>query len=438
MNLGGVTTLQRAFVLVVLILGTILSLPGGRLQTTLGRAAAVCVFVACTVVSYLRFAAVPITPIGARTMIGLALMLMIVTAFALCALLAPADTYTRQRRLRCALFSPVCFVALNLGLYLAGFRFPATPTEQKTSYGSSQLLGLMHVHVTRVNLPLNPGVNGGGQMGGLALVICVALAYCSRGRLRGVAVSGAIMSLVTILLADSRGALIFAFVTLVVMMVLPRWTRRIAATIPVMLLIGPAIILFVLGQLSGLSASLSRTGSDFETATGRQAVWSTVLRFLSHPHVQDLVGYGAYGQVRSGVGFQYSYLFPYASYPQFSNTQNIVLQTILEVGYVGLAVFLVFLMVSVNSARRLDQSTGTPESTALLAALIVLSIIGADEALPGLAGVYLLVSVIVLACAAIRVPSSTRVRPKALDHAMAPHLTANAPSMSVVSRALAR
>ncbi len=438
MNLGGVTTLQRALVLVVLIVGAILALPGGRLRTTFGRATAVCAFVACTMVSYLRFAVAPIAPIGSRTMIGLALMLMIVTAFALCTLLAPAETHTFQRRLRCALFSPVCFVALNLGLYIVGFRFPVTQSEPRGNNGSSQLLGLIGVHANRVNLPLNPGVNGGGEIAGLAFVICVVLAYRSRSKLRRVGIVGAFVSLVTVFLADSRGALIFALLALALVAVLPRWTRRVVVVVPALLPIAPAIILFVLRQLSSFSASLSRSQGDFVTATGRQAVWSGVLGFLGHPHVQDLIGYGAYGQARSGVGFQYSYVFPDVLNPQFESAHNIALQTILDMGYLGLAVFLVFLMASINSARLLNQRMRTPESTALLAALIALSLFGADEALPGLTGIYLLISVIVLACAAIRVPVWTQSGSKSLDGATSSYLTAKAPCMPTRPQTLTR
>jgi O-antigen ligase len=429
MNLGGVTTLQRAFALGILTVGAILALPGGSLRTTLGRAAAVCAFVACTVVSYLRFAAAPVTPIGSRTMIGLALMLMIVTALAMCALLAPADELTRRRRLRCAIFSPVCFVAFDLGLYIIGFSFPVVQTETKNN-GASQMLGFFGVHATRANLPLNPGLNGAGAMGALALVITIMLTYHGRGRLRQISIAGVLASLATILLVDSRGPLIFAVISLVLVAILPRAARRGMVVLPLILPIAPAIILFALGKLGGLAPSLSRSQGDFITATGRQAVWATVTRFLSHPHVQDLVGYGAYGQVKSGVGSQYAYIFPYSLYPWLSNTHNIALQIILDMGYLGFVVFLIFLMVAVNSARRTDQSNMTPESAALLTGLVALSLFGADEAIPSIEGIYLLVSVLVLACAAIRVPVVTRFAPSSLYRAKPSYVIGKAPRMA--------
>jgi hypothetical protein len=434
-QLGGVTTTQRELVLLVLLTGLILALPGGRLRTTIGRGAAICAFVGCTAVSYLRFAAAPIAPVSSRVMIGLALMLFIVTAFALCALLAPANPATRRRRLLCALFSPVCFVVLDLFLYAVGFHFPTLSIEGEGNEGPAQILGLIGIHATRADLPLSPGLNGTGEAAALSLVICVTLAYRGRGRLRLVSLLGVPASLTVVLLTDSRGPMVYALLALIMLAVLPKASKRVVAAIPILLPISSAIVLFVVGHLGGISESLNRNpgSGSFETATGRSQVWSIVGNFLSHPHVEDLVGYGAYGQVRSGVGLQYAYLFSYKAHPEFTSVHNIALQTILDTGYIGLAFFVWFLVVAINSARVSHQEMQSPESAALLAALIALTLFGASEALPGLAGIYLLVSVIILACAAIRVMPTN-----AYGRATTSRFTAEASSIPTTPRALAR
>jgi O-antigen ligase len=436
MNLGGMTTSKRELVLAILLVGAILALPGGRLRTTGGRAVALCAFVGCTVVAYLRFGIAPIAPLSGRVLTGLAVMLIIVTAFALCALLAPADARTRRRRLLCALFSPACFVALNLSLYTVGFHFPTSQSEITTAQSEikvapAQLLSLIGIHTTRANLPLSPGFNGTGEAAVLALVICGVLAWRSRAGLRLISVAGVLVGLISVFLTDSRGPLAYGLLALMILLFLPRWAKRVVALVPVLLPIAPAAILFVVGHLGSLSEALNRNSSkgSFETATGRSEIWSIVVKFLSHPHIEDLIGYGAYGQVRSGVGFQYAYLFSSSQHPEFTSVHNIALQTILDMGYIGLVLFLAFLVVAVNSARLAYQNTGTPESAALLVALIALSLFGASEALPGLAGVYLLVAVIVLACAAIRVYPPSRLKVKSLDHAVAPYLRATAPGV---------
>ena len=410
MDLGGVTTSEREVVLVLLFIGAILALPGDRLQTTGGRAAAVCAFVGCTAVSYLRFALAPIPPLSGRVLTGLAVMLIVITGFALCMLLAPADLATRRRRLLCALFAPGCFVALNLGLYIFGFHLPVAHAEVKLNDGTAQLLGLIGIHTARVDtLPLNPGLNGSGEVAALTLVICAVLARYNRSWLRVASLACVLVSIITILLTDSRGPIAYAMLALGIVAFLPRLAKRAVAFVPMLLPIWPAIILFVASHLGSLSEKLNRNPGkgSFETATGRSEVWSIVVKFLSHPHVEDIIGYGAYGQVRSGVSYQYAYLFTFREHPEFSNVHNIALQAILDMGYIGLALFLWFLVVAINSARVSFERTRTPESLALLSALIAISLFGASEALPGLnSGMPLLVSAILLACAAIRLQSA--------------------------------
>jgi len=402
------TTTQRTVVIVILAIGAFLALPGGSLRTTSVRAVAVWSFVVCLTISLLRFAAAPVPPVSARTMLGIALMIVMVTGLAFCALLAPSDRLTFRRRFLCALYSPVCFVAIDLGLYVAGFNFRSNASQSQPNDGSAQLLGLLGIHTSRVNnLPLSPGSNGTGEAAALAFVICAVLAYRGRGRLRLISLAGILVSIPTILLVDSRGPLAYALLALIILIFLPRVARRAVAIVPMLLPIAPAIILFIVGQLGSLSSTLNRNQGEgsFVTATGRSKIWSIVAEFLSHPHAEDLIGYGAYGQIKSGVAAQYVYLFRYVEDPEFTSVHSIALQTILDMGYIGLALFLFFLMVITNSARVSYERTSAPESAALLVALIALSLFGASEALPGLAGLYLLVSLFVLACAAIRVQS---------------------------------
>jgi O-antigen ligase len=335
----------------------------------------------------------------------------------------------------CALFSPVFFVGLNLGLYAAGFHLPSAQHEETGNSGSAQLLELFGIHTTRASLPLGPGLNGMGEAAALSLVICIVLAYRERGRLRLLAGLGVPMSLTVIFLTDSRGPLAYALLALILLAVLPRASKRVVAVAPFLLPIWPAIILFVATHLGGISESLNRNPGKgtFETATGRQQIWSIVVKFLGHPHVEDLIGYGAFGQVRSGVGYEYAYLFSYRANPEFTNVHNIALQTILDMGYIGLALFVWFLAVAINSARISYETTRTPESAALLAALIALSLFGASEALPSLYGIYLLVAAIVLACAAIRVLPSVRSRPRPAVHTTASYPTVEAQPISATS-----
>jgi O-antigen ligase len=96
--------------------------------------------------------------------------------------------------------------------------------------------------------------------------------------------------------------------------------------------------------------------------------------------------------------------------PQFNSVHNVALQLILDTGLIGLAFFLWLLVKAIGGAFAARQASRSPESEALLGGLIVLSLLGSDEAVPGLAAISLLVVVVLMGCAAIRSPVPVRAR----------------------------
>jgi hypothetical protein len=398
-DLSGVDTPERVFVLLVMLAGVAAAMPGGTPKVTGARAMALWLFVTLTAVSYVRFGLAPIAPFTSRSIYGLAAMLVLATGFAYCALLAPMSPALQRTRRRCALFGPVVFTEVNLLLYVGGFKLPTDATQGTTTANPAEILGWLGIHANRVSFPLSPGVNGAGVAAAVSLVICVLL---TRGAQRSTCrwpLAGAVASLAVILLADSRGALVFAILAVVLSSIHVR--RAAARVLPVTLVFAPAIILFVVGHLGSLTPTLSRTPGDFVTATGRETIWDNVVRFLSQAHVQDLFGYGAYGQTRTGIGWQDAYLFPGQQYPEFFSVHSLALQTILDSGWIGLGVLVWFLSVALSAALRADWERRTPESVALLGALMMLVLGGSDEALPGVAGFYLMISLVTLGTAAM-------------------------------------
>jgi hypothetical protein len=374
-----------------------LAFPGDSPRITGARSLAVCAFVAITTISYLRFALDPIAPGTARSLYGLAAMLALSAAFAYCALLAPASRDLQRQRLRCALCAPVAFIEVNLALWIVGFTLPAEATQTSGQGNTSEILSLIGLHVTRVVFPLSPGINGAGSVAAVSLVIC---AWMLRGEgRRWPLLLGAACSIATIALADSRGALVFAVLALILSSVN---LRRLAKVMPIALPFGPAIILFVVGRLGSLAPSLSRQQGDFVTATGRETIWENVLSFLGHPHLQDLVGYGAYGQTRTGIGWQDAYLFPGVQYPQFNSVHSLAFQTILDTGWLGLGILIWFLATAFSAAYQRATSERTVETSALLGSLMAIMLIGSDEALPGIGGFYLMVALVTFGVAAMR------------------------------------
>ena len=413
-QLGGVTTQERVGALVVLAIGVVAAVPVGQ-RATMGRAVAVWAFVLVTVVSYLRLVVQPLALVSVRVMLGLAVMLLLVALIGYFAMLAPMSETTRQARLRCVLLSPVVFTVANLALYLVGFQFPASVAQPGSvpTYGAAEMLGLVGINVARATtFPLIASVDGTGAIAALSLVVCVLLARRNgRVRLRRFALVGLASSVVTIMLVDSRGPLVWALIALALMAALP-WLRRGIGALPLILPLAPAIILFVVGKLSALAPVFSRgvNTNDFATASSRQEVWTAVINFLSHLNGQFIYGWGAYGQVGSGVGYSYAYLFPGVPNAQFYSVHNVSLQLVLDTGVIGLAVFLWLLVTAINGAYATYRASRSPESRALLGALIVLGLLGGDEAVPGIAAISLLVALVLMGFAASRNARPVRAR----------------------------
>jgi O-antigen ligase len=146
------------------------------------------------------------------------------------------------------------------------------------------------------------------------------------------------------------------------------------------ILLSPALVIGGLGLLanSNVVQLLSRQRGDFSTATNRLHIWEPVWSYLQHPSLDMLYGFGANGHITSGVSRTYGYLFAGTVDPTSYTTHNVVLQTALDVGYLGVVVFLVLV---VRSLALLQRST-EPVGTAAFAILTILLLSGMTEAQP--------------------------------------------------------
>jgi O-antigen ligase len=177
--------------------------------------------------------------------------------------------------------------------------------------------------------------------------------------------------------------------------------RFLGAGLVALLPLSPFLVIGVAGLLAntGAVAALSRTGNDVVTATGRLYIWRPVISFLEHPHAEQLIGYGANGQVTSGVSASYAYLFmsdQTVSNPTTVTTHNIVLQTILDYGYIGLVVIGALVAVAVTRLWRASRRYPASPFPAVLALFTVIMLNGMTEALPSYTFLDVLVPVLVI------------------------------------------
>ena len=308
---------------------------------------------------------------------------LLLGSFAFNAVLAEPDLQARRRRLVAVCFAPVAYVAVNELLYLGGVRAAANPAAVLTT-GSAELLSMIGISSGRILFPYGDGVNGFGVMSGAALVTSVIALRWTTGWVRTAGGFGIVAALYGLLAADARGPLLFALAVSLALLVAPRVVRSGAHGLPLIIPFGPAIIVALLGLLSGTSASstFARGNFEFASATGRTDVWDAVLDFLGHFDPQQLVGWGFGGQLSSGVSYTYSYVVS-TGRPEFTTAHNFLLQSIIDVGYLGTAVFVLVFIFALRSAGQQLRDRFDPGVVMVLGILSFLLLAGTLESTPG-------------------------------------------------------
>lgn len=287
----------------------------------------------------------------------------------------------RDHRMFILCCAPGTYVALNVGLHLGGFTAPATLTILNVGT-PAQLLGLVGIHSTRVLFPFANGINNFGDIAGVALAASAVLAIRSKGQRRQFAALLLMTSMYALFATDARGALLFSIGAIILVLL---WGhRRRLSNVAVVIPFTTVIITFVLGVLANtdLVNILSRNGDNLITATNRTVIWHAVLHVLSHPSLTQLYGYGANGQISSGASLGYDFLFAGSSHPGQYTAHNFMLQTVLDIGYAGLLIFVLLLYLTGRRLHQMIVIWQLVPARALLGALVFLVFAGATDSTP--------------------------------------------------------
>ena len=283
----------------------------------------------------------------------------------------------RARYLRALCWAPVVFLATNLALYVAG----VLPAGQYTADSRlpATMLGLIGVHVNRVQFPLASGLNGIGPTAVVALVVCSVLAVRNEQRKR--AVAGTLLSLCVVLLIDSRGALLFGLLALALVTLTPRARKRGFGWVAILLPVLPIVLILALTNLAEteVGSELDRGGVEsLSTGTGRTVVWGAVIKVFRPPAVEHVFGYGQNGHITSGASLNYAYLFPNEPDALAHSAHNLLLQTLLDTGWIGLACLIALAVAVLNRLARLAADSYYAALLAAALALLLLGIVQAD------------------------------------------------------------
>jgi O-antigen ligase len=290
-------------------------------------------------------------------------------------------TKERQQGLVAVAASPMIYVVTNVLLHLAGFQAPRTLSS--VSEGRpAELLGVLGVPLGRVRFPLATSINLFSVVVAAALVGAVLLWLRGRFLRGGPALGVAAACAYCLLVGDSRAAIAVAVVVVVAFLLWPRFegAAGVAALIPLF----PLMVIAGIGVFanSGLGAVLSRNGDDFASGSDRFYIWHAAYDVLKHFDPEHIIGFGAGGQITSGASLHYAYLFGLNPDASSIQTHSAVLQTILDSGYLGLAIFVLAAVQTALILQRTAKDDPRSPAVALLGMLLVVLLSGATEVAP--------------------------------------------------------
>jgi O-antigen ligase len=290
---------------------------------------------------------------------------------------------SRSSNLALIVHAPAVFVGVNVLLRLTRNHLPfALPTSISLAQGgTNQVARLLGIHLTRVAFPLSLSVNAMGVVAAAGFAGATVYAMRSRAA-RPAAIVSAIVCLWGLFASDSRGPLLYSLAVILLFIV---WRRvRAAAGIGVLIPLTPVLAIAILGFLgsSGLVNALSRQSGDIATGNNRFLIWHAIFNLVKHPSVDQLYGFGVYGQLQSGVVYQYTYLFGNTLTPIYEHAHNLVLQTLLDFGYIGVIALVALVTQAIRALERQSRSAFPSTALAMLALLLVLVLSGTTEAYP--------------------------------------------------------
>ena len=268
------------------------------------------------------------------------------------------DTSKKQYLKFHALFSSVSlYVVTNFVMYMLGFE---TGKELSTWGGlpDSVLMSVVGINTSRVFFPLSSGLNSFALVAGMSLVYSVSMLGKKKLKLRfrTLAAISVLISLVSLVLVDAR--MIFIVTFLVMVYGLFRLTTQakmyralllVSAFLPGMLVFAAGI---VIEKLDTSSLSRNSGNSGVVTINGRTEIWDKVYDEIKYPKILHIVGYGAKGQITSGISKDVAQTFSATAVNKDEVTvHNYILQTFLDAGYLGLLVLFAVLYRASGRAK---------------------------------------------------------------------------------------
>lgn len=314
------------------------------------------------------------------------ILVAVLIAFGVTLMTSAQNDDERKLRIGAIALAPATYIAVNVVMQI-GHIGPArftNPDEVALATGEgASLLRLLGFSAQRIEFPLASGINTTGAVAAGGFAAATLLAIYGTPFPRRLTVPLAAVSLYGTLATDSRTAILIALIVIFLTVFVPR--LRLATGAVVLLSLAPVLLITLLGQLRSFSllSTLTRGKSgELGTLNGREFIWKGAWEVAGKLNLHTLVGWGAEGQISSGASQHYDFLFQEAPDPTRYTSHNILLQSILDGGYLSLAVYLATILVVVQCLDRSIRSVPHAPSAALRASLLVVLFGGVTEALP--------------------------------------------------------
>jgi hypothetical protein len=343
--------------------------------------------------------------VGMTSAVGKIVLYLTVTLLGMVAVSSAQDKAQRNQRLLAILLAPVVYVTINLLLAIGGVQNPVPAGA--TAGTQAQLLGFIGIAGARQEYPLSTSINLYSIVASSSLAGLIVLRLRAPELLpRIVAWPLIVICLYVVISGDSRTTLAAALVVVLVFVVWRRfagapWIAGVMAFFPLTVIGGLELL-----SSSGIASLLSRSSggqtnfSSFSTGTGRVYLWRGAWEVIKHFSLQDVIGWGAAGQIPSLASTHYAFVFPTQPLAYTVFTHNAVLQTILDEGYIGLLILVVLVWRTFVLLRRHLRLDPRSPAAGLVAVLLVIILSGATEVSPSYYSEEVLLMVFLIAGAA--------------------------------------
>jgi uncharacterized membrane protein len=279
------------------------------------------------------------------------------------------------------LFIPLLLLSLfNLIGYYVGIS-PYTPNT--INRGTSVMLSLIGLDVDRASFPFSPGFNNfGAIMGVLFLFSLSGLFFVKKFKI--LFYLGLISSLIIIMFNDTRSALLFSLIIVLLNLLKRNSPPKWPWFIPLISIIGPFFIVIPTVLLSNLFdfSFMQRGADDLSSFSGRDLIWfASFSEFISFKPIH-IIGFGEYGHFVSGASKAWSFYFETEDNALLTTPHSFFYSILFDYGYLGVLMYFYFQFKLISKLKKY-WDISKPISILLLSFFIYWNLIGISESIHG-------------------------------------------------------